>query len=249
MIHKIIFFILLISNFLYAKTINIAVAANVSYAIDEIKSEFNKLYPNIKVNITLGSTGKLTAQISHGAPYDMLMGANMMYPQALYKNKIAITKPVVYAQGGLAYFSIKDIDFSNGIEFLKNSNIKKIAIANPKTAPYGKAAIQSMKSANIYNDIRPKLIFAESISQAVSYAITSLDIGIIAKSSLYSKKMKKYKKDINWKEVNPKFYTPINQGIVILKNSNNSKEINDFYNFILSKQAKEIFKKYGYLIP
>jgi molybdate transport system substrate-binding protein len=249
MIHKIIFFILLISNFLYAKTINIAVAANVSYAIDEIKSEFNKLYPNIKVNITLGSTGKLTAQISHGAPYDMLMGANMMYPQALYKNKIAITKPVVYAQGGLAYFSIKNIDFSNGIDFLKNDNIKKIAIANPKTAPYGKAAIQSMKSANIYSDIRSKLIFAESISQAVSYAITSLDIGIIAKSSLYSKKMKKYKKDINWKEVNPKFYTPINQGIVILKNSNNSKEINDFYNFILSNQAKEIFKKYGYLIP
>jgi molybdate transport system substrate-binding protein len=249
MIHKIIFFILLISNFLYAKTINIAVAANVSYAIDEIKSEFNKLYPNIKVNITLGSTGKLTAQISHGAPYDMLMGANMMYPQALYKNKIAITKPVVYAQGGLAYFSIKNIDFSNGIDFLKNDNIKKIAIANPKTAPYGKAAIQSMKSANIYSDIRPKLIFAESISQAVSYAITSVDIGIIAKSSLYSQKMKKYKKDINWKEVNPKLYTPINQGIVILKNSNNSKEINDFYNFILSNQAKEIFKKYGYLIP
>jgi molybdate transport system substrate-binding protein len=249
MIHKIIFFILLISNFLYAKTINIAVAANVSYAIDEIKSEFNKLYPNIKVNITLGSTGKLTAQISHGAPYDMLMGANMMYPQALYKNKIAITKPVVYAQGGLAYFSIKNIDFSNGIDFLKNDNIKKIAIANPKTAPYGKAAIQSMKSANIYSDIRSKLIFAESISQAVSYAITSVDIGIIAKSSLYSQKMKKYKKDINWKEVNPKLYTPINQGIVILKNSNNSKEINDFYNFILSNQAQEIFKKYGYLIP
>jgi molybdate transport system substrate-binding protein len=249
MIHKIIFFILLISNFLYAKTINIAVAANVSYAIDEIKSEFNKLYPNIKVNITLGSTGKLTAQISHGAPYDMLMGANMMYPQALYKNKIAITKPVVYAQGGLAYFSIKNIDFSNGIDFLKNDNIKKIAIANPKTAPYGKAAIQSMKSANIYSDIRSKLIFAESISQAVSYAITSVDIGIIAKSSLYSQKMKKYKKDINWKEVNPKLYTPINQGIVILKNSNNSKEINDFYNFILSNQAQDIFKKYGYLIP
>jgi molybdate transport system substrate-binding protein len=249
MIHKIIFFILLISNFLYAKTINIAVAANVSYAIDEIKSEFNKLYPNIKVNITLGSTGKLTAQISHGAPYDMLMGANMMYPQALYKNKIAITKPVVYAQGGLAYFSIKNIDFSNGIDFLKNDNIKKIAIANPKTAPYGKAAIQSMKSANIYSDIRSKLIFAESISQAVSYAITSVDIGIIAKSSLYSQKMKKYKKDINWKEVNPKLYIPINQGIVILKNSNNSKEINDFYNFILSNQAQEIFKKYGYLIP
>jgi molybdate transport system substrate-binding protein len=249
MIHKIIFFILLISNFLYAKTINIAVAANVSYAIDELKLEFNKLYPNIKVNITLGSTGKLTAQISHGAPYDMLMGANMMYPQALYKNKIAITKPVVYAQGGLAYFSIKNIDFSNGIDFLKNDNIKKIAIANPKTAPYGKAAIQSMKSANIYSDIRSKLIFAESISQAVSYAITSVDIGIIAKSSLYSQKMKKYKKDINWKEVNPKLYTPINQGIVILKNSNNSKEINDFYNFILSNQAQDIFKKYGYLIP
>ena len=246
---KLLITVLLLSIYSMAGTINIAVAANVSYAIDDLKEEFNKLYPDTKVKVTIGSSGKLTAQIKNGAPYQLFMSANMKYPEALYEDEIAVTKPMIYAQGGIALLSNKKQDFEKGIKLLKDKKISKIAIANPKSAPYGKAAVEAMKNSGVYNDIKRKLVYAESISQTVSYTVTATDIGVIAKSSLYSPKMAKFKKGINWSEVDPKLYTPINQGIVIVKEGKNNAEVEAFYNFILSKKAKKIFENFGYLVP
>ena len=240
--------ILCLTISLNAGDIKIAVAANVSYAIDELKKEFNKLYPNIKVKVTLGGSGKLTAQIHNGAPYQLFMSANMKYPNALYADKIAVTKPVVYAQGSLAYLSIKDIDFSKGINLVENDNIKRIAIANPKTAPYGQATVEALKNAKLYNIIKKKFIYGESIAQTVSYTVTATDLGFIAKSALFSPKMIQYKKGINWAEVDPKLYTPINQGLVILKNGKSNSEVKAFYDFMLSDKAKKILIDFGYLV-
>lgn len=249
MFKKVLVGSLLFTSFLFSSTINIAVAANVSYAIDDLKKEFNKQYPKTKVRVTLGSSGKLTAQIKNGAPYTLFMSANMNYPQYLYKEGIAITKPVIYAKGGLAILSNKKQDFTQGIKLVENKKIKKIAVANPKTAPYGIATVQALKNAGVYEKIKSKFIYGESISQTVSYAVTAADIGFIAKSSLYSPRMSKYKKGINWVEVDPTLYTPISQGIVILKNGKNNSEVDAFYRFILSQKAKEILKKFGYLVP
>jgi len=243
---KLFLFFILSATFLNAGTINIAVAANVSYAIDELIAEFNKTHKDTKVRVTLGSSGKLTTQIKHGAPYHLFMAANMKFPQSLYDDKIAKDAPVIYALGSLAILSKEAKDMSKGIELLKSDEIYKIAIANPKTAPYGTAAMQAFKSAGIYADIKDKLIFGESISQTVSFAITAADIGLIAKSSLYSKTMLKYKENKNWVEVDAKLYTPIEQGIVMIEDNKDTKA---FYDFILSDSAKNIFKKYGYLLP
>ncbi|UFH58966.1 molybdate ABC transporter substrate-binding protein [Sulfurovum mangrovi] len=234
---------------LSAGEIKIAVAANVSYAIDDLKKEFNALYPETKVQVTLGSSGKLTAQIKNGAPYQLFMAANMKYPEALYKDGIAVTRPLVYAQGSLAYLSSKPQDFTKGIALIKDATINKIAIANPKTAPYGKAAVEAMKNGGVLADVEKKFVFAESISQTVSYAVTAADIGFIAKSSLYSPKMAHYKEGVNWSDVDTKLYTPINQGIVVLKNGEKSNEVAAFYTFMLSAKAKEILQAYGYLVP
>ena len=249
MLKKTLLISLLIGSSLFGGVIKIAVAANVSYAIEDLKKEFNRLHPDTKVLVTLGSSGKLTAQIKHGAPYQLFMSANMKYPQALYKDSIATTKPLIYAQGALAYLSSKKQDFSRGIKLLSSNQISKIAIANPKTAPYGKAAFEALKNAGVLEKIKKKFVYAESISQTVSYTIIAADIGIIAKSSLYSTKMSKYKKDINWAELDSKLYTPIDQGIVILKNGKDKSEVEAFYHFILSDKAKEIFKNFGYCVP
>lgn len=235
------------ANTLLAGSINIAVAANVSYAIDELISEFNKTQPDTKVQVTLGSSGKLTAQIKNGSPYEMFMAANMDYPKALYQENIAITKPFIYAQGSLAMLSDRKQDFSQGIALIKSNKIEKIAIANPKTAPYGIAAVEAMKNAGYYTEIENKFVYAESISQTVAYTVTAADMGFIAKSSMYSSKMQQYKKGEQWEEVDPKLYTPIDQGVVMLKGG--SKEAREFYDFIISDEAKTIFQKYGYLVP
>jgi len=245
---KLLTSLLLIVSSLTAGEITIAVAANVSYAIDDLKAEFAKSHPDTQVRVILGSSGKLTAQIKNGAPYGLFMSANMAYPEALYRDKLALTQPTVYAEGTLACFSAKPTDFSEGIALLTHQVIKKIAIANPKTAPYGKAAVEAMQHAGIYDIVKPKLIYAESISQTVAYSVTAADIGLIAASSLYSPNMRQYKEAANWILVDPGLYTPIKQGIVLLKGGANDKAYRDFYDFILSKDAKRIFKKYGYRV-
>ncbi len=245
---KLLFTFLILSFPLIAQTITIAVAANVSYAIEELKVEFMKRHPDVKVRVALGSSGKLTAQIRNGAPYGLFMSANMKYPQALYKDKIAITTPLVYAKGALALLSVKQRDFSQGINLLKDKSIKKIAVANPKTAPYGIAAKEAMLNAGIYSEVKTKFVYGESISQTISYAVTAAEIWIIAKSSLHSSKMKHFKEKINWISMDISLYKPIQQGIVLLKEAKDIKEYQEFYDFILSQQARAIFMKYGYTI-
>jgi len=239
---------LFILSTLYAGTINIAVAANVSYAIEDLKKEFKKSHPNTKINVILGSSGKLTAQIKNGAPYVLFMSANMRYPKALYRDKIAITKPIVYAEGSLVMLSVKKQNFSQGVKLLLDENIKTIAVANPKTAPYGMVSREALKNAKIYEKLKSKFVYGESISQTVAYTNKAADIGLIAKSALYSSKMSRYKKGVNWVEVNSKYYTPIEQGLVLLKDAKDSSEAKAFYNFLQSDSAKKIFKDFGYMV-
>lgn len=249
MINKTTIVLILLALSLNAKNITVAVAANVSYAINDLITEFNIKNPMTKIDVVLGSSGKLTAQITYGAPYDLFLSANMIYPNNLYKNNYAITKTKIYAKGSLAYFSTKNIDFSKSMKkLLEDKSIKQIAIANPKTAPYGIASFEALKNAKVFESIKSKFVYGESISQTISYSVSATDVGIIAKSSLFSDKMSQYKENINWKEINSNLYTPIEQGIVILKNGKNKEEVKSFYNFIFSKKAKDIFRKYGYLI-
>ena len=245
----VVLLILFCSSFLYAQTITIALAANVSYAMDELQAAFAQKSPNTKLRIIIGGSGKLTAQIKNGAPYDIFMSANMRYPEALYQQHIAITKPRIYAEGALAILSTKPRDLTQGIKIVSDAKIQRIAIANPKTAPYGKATLEALKNAQVYTIAKPKLIFGESIAQTVTYAMTAADIGFIAKSALYSKKMQQFKKDTNWIEVDKNLYTPIAQGIVILKHATANPAAQAFYNFILTQEAQNIFKKYGYNMP
>ncbi len=245
MLQKICFLSLIFVTYLSAK-VNVAVAGNVSYAFNTLKSEFNKLYPNIKIIHTLASSGKLTALIKNGANYDIFMSANMKYPNALYKDGLSITKPIVYAKGSLALFSVNELKFSDGLKVLKQPSIKKIAIANPKTAPYGMASVEVLKNANICEDVKQKFVFGENISATLSYALKASDVGLVALSTLFSPHLKAYKKGVNWVEIDKNLYTPIKQGIILLKNSTNEAKV--FYDFVLSKEAKNIFKSYGYVV-
>lgn len=244
---KIVILLVVLSLGLFAGQINVAVAANVSYAVNDLIKEFNKTHPNTEVLVTLGSSGKFVAQIKNGAPYQLFMSADMQFPQALYNEKIAITKPEMYAQGSLAMLSSKELDFKKGMSLITDASVVKVAVANPKTAPYGAAAVEAIKNAKLYESVESKFVYAESISQVVSYAITAADVGFVAKSSLYDEKMAQYKENVHWISVDSSLYTPIDQGVVILSNAKDNQEVKAFYDFILSPKAKEIFKAYGYM--
>ena len=242
---KILLLVVIVSN-IYASRITVAVASNMIYALPELKKEFYKIHPNIKIREIISGSSKLTSQIKHNAPYDIFMSANMTYPNSLYKENYTIEKPYIYAKGKLALLSYKKHNFSDISKLLKSSQIKRIAIANPKLAPYGKASIEYLKNLKIYEEIKHKFIYAQSVSQTLLYTLNASDIGIVALSSLKSDKLKKYKENINYIKLDNKLYTSISQGIVILKIAKNNNEAKAFYDFILSKKAKEIFIKYGY---
>ena len=228
-----------------AGTIKVAVAANVSYAIEELTTVFEVKHPDIKLEVILGSSGKLTSQIRQGAPFSLFMSANMSYPQALYDEGKATQKPVVYAQGVLAFLSNKKRNPCKEETVLNDEDIKKIAIANPKTAPYGVAAVEALKNAKLYEKHKEKFVYGESVSQTVFYATMAADIGIVAASSLHSPQLSKFREGVHWWELDEELYTPISQGMVMIEKNKDTKA---FYDFILSVEAKEIFKKYGYKI-
>jgi len=234
---------------LQAGTIRIAVAANVSYAIKDLIQTFNTTHPDTKVQVTLGGTGKLTAQIRHGAPYDLLMAADMAYPESLHQEGLATQNPHVYAQGALALLSTHKRDFSSGLKLLLNKEIHKIAIANPKTAPYGKAAFEALQKAGLLERLKPKFVYGESISQTVAHTVTAADIGLIAASSLYSPQMQQYHEGSHWITVPSDLYTPIDQGVVILSSAKDNSEVQAWYDFILSPEAGKILQRYGYSLP
>ncbi len=244
---KFAFTLFLALSYLHANSINIAVASNLSYAIENLVDIFEKEHPQTEVRVTLGSSGKLTTQIIHGAPYGLFMSADMNFPKKLYKKKLTLTKPKLYTQGALVLFSIKNYNFSQGLSLLESDQVKRIAIANPKTAPYGKAAFEALQNAKLQRKLQRKFVYGESISQTLTYSVSAADIGIIAKSALFTPQMRHYQEGKNWIDVDRTLYTPIKQGIVLLKRSKNSPEYRAFYNFILTKVAKEIFQKYGYI--
>lgn len=228
---------------LNATEINVFAAANVSYALNELKIEFARTNPNIKVNLNLGASGALMAQIKNGADAHVFMSADMKFAQDLYDTKFAITEPIIYAQGALALFSVRNIDFSKGIKAVEG--LKALAIALPDTAPYGKASIEALKNAEIFKSVEKNIIFTKSIGEALSSAIAAADAGFIAASAMYDPKMSKYKQGASFILVDPSLYTPIDQGVVLLKDSPAARA---FYEFIRSEKAKEIFRKFGYNI-
>ncbi len=224
-------------------SISIAVAANMQFAMPELTAAF-KEETGIDCKTIVSSSGKLTAQIRQGAPFDLFISADMKYPNEIYKYDLAATPPKVYAYGQLVLWSMQDginVDLKN----LGNPRIRHIAMANPKTAPYGEAAEEVLRKLDFYKSLQPKLVFGESIAQTNQFIITkSAEIGFTAKSAVVSPQLKGKG---SWEIVDPSLYKPILQGAIVIKRKNGAIEAaKKFYNFLSSKKAKDILQTYGY---
>jgi len=240
---------LLFSSYLAnAQTITVAAAANLKYALADIAKEFTK-QSGIQVKIITGASGKLTQQIMSGAPFDALLSADVEYPAKLAKGGFTTTPATVYAYGSLILWSANGADLSKGVAGLANPNIKKIAIANPSTAPYGQEAINALRYYKIDGAVKSKFINGESINQVATYVTTkAVDVGFMAKSIVYAPNMKTVGK---WVEVDPKSYNKIDQAMVGLKNGSPENQIatKKFLKFIMSPKAQMILKNNGYVLP
>ncbi|HZF70460.1 molybdate ABC transporter substrate-binding protein [Sulfuricurvum sp.] len=245
---KIVLASLAFASALAAQTITVAAAANMKYAVTDIAKEFTK-ESGIGVKIITGASGKLTQQIMSGAPYDAFLSADIEFPAKLANGGFTTTPAQVYAYGTLILWSDTGADLSKGVAVVADPSVKKIAIANPKTAPYGTEAMNAMKFYKVADAVASKLITAESISQVGSYVTTkAVDVGFMAKSIVLSPEMKNVGK---WVEVDPKSYNTIDQAMVGLKNGSPENQIaaKKFLRFMSSTKALEILKESGYGLP
>jgi molybdate transport system substrate-binding protein len=235
-------------NAVHAEPLTVAVAANVKFVFDELKAEFKKT-TDIDVNGVFASSGKINAEIKSGAPYDVFMSADMEFPEALYKDGIAVAVPKVYAQGVLVLWTLQPLDLTQGLRVLTYPEVKRVAIANPKLAPYGREAIRALEYFKLRATVEPKLIYGESISQVNQYIDTqAVQIGFTAKSVVLAPQMQGRGK---WIEVPKESHQPIEQGIVLLKHGidTNAASAKRFIEFMSSVKARNILEKFGYLMP
>jgi len=231
-----------------AETLTVAVAPNIKYAFDDLQAEFKK-ETGIDISPVFSSSGKIAAQVRHGAPFDVFMSADMGFPETLYKDGYAAEPPRIYAYGALVLWTMKDLDMGKGVELLKDGTVEKVAVANPRVAPYGREAIKVLKYYRLHEAVEPKLVYGEDVSQTSLYiASRSADIGLTAKSVVVSPEMKGKGK---WIEIKKDSYDPIAQGVVILKHGRETSAVaaQRFHDFLFSPKARAIFERYGYTLP
>ena len=241
-------FAILIATFsLSAQKVNIAAAANLRYALEEIKTAYVKQHPKAKVNITFGASGMLVQQIMNGAMFDFFMAADNEFPVKLKEKGLTTGVMSTYAFGKLAIYSTTlDVD-KIGLKSLKDPSVKKIAIANPETAPYGERSVEFLKNKKLYEQLKTKIVLGENISQTAQFAFTgNAEIGFIALSLALAPEMAGKG---NYYIVPQKLYKPIEQACILIKTPVLNTEAAKFRKFVLSPATKGIWEKFGYSVP
>jgi molybdate transport system substrate-binding protein len=246
-IFLIIIALLSVSN-VFAQPLRVAVAANAQGLIKKLQADFKKR-TGVQTEIILGASGKLTTQILNGAPYDVFLSADTDFPEQLYAKGFGLEKPVTYAMGSLIICGSDQLDIKNWQSLLNKSSVSKVAIANPKTAPYGKAAIESLRFYKLEEKVKSKLVQGESISQVNTYLQTgAVKIGFTTEALLYELPNKA---PLHWARVDPKSYNPIAQSAILLTHAKKGKftEASKFFDYLTSVDARRIINNSGYHLP
>jgi molybdate transport system substrate-binding protein len=236
-----------------ASEVIVAAASDLSAAIKEIAANFEK---NTKhtVKLTLGSSGNFHAQIVNGAPFDVFLSADLSYVRELEKR--ALTEPgstFVYAIGRIVLWVPRNSPVrieTLGMKALLDPQAKRIAIANPDHAPYGRAAVDAMKKAGVYDAVKSKLVFGENISQTAQFAQSgAADLGIVAMSLALTDAMKAQGR--YW-SIPPENYPRMDQGAVLLKQASkagHSDAAKAFLEAVRSESGRAVLKRYGFTLP
>lgn len=234
---------------LAAEDVTIAAASDLNFAFKELTAEYERVTGN-RIKLTLGSSGNFYAQIHNGAPFDLYFSADIGYPRKLEEAGLTVPGSLYrYAVGRIVIWSANEsrLNVSKGFEALRDPHVKKVAIANPKHAPYGRAAVAAMEQAQVYEVVKDRLVLGENISQAAQFIESgACDVGVIALSLALAPTMKS--KGTYW-EVPDSYYPPLEQGAVILKQSKHPDAAKAFLDFLKSRHGQEVMKRYGFTLP
>lgn len=227
-----------------AGPLRIAASANMRNALEDLVVPF-QLAHDQEVQITTASSGQLFSQIQHGAPYDLFLSADTIFPHELHQQGYTSLPPKIYAQGKLILWSMEHLEVAGGLNALKEPIFKKIAMANPETAPYGKAAKEAMINEGVWEEVQAKIVLGESVGQTNHFIFSkAVDAGL---TSLSATKGGESKDKGIFIFINQDLYSPIYQGMALLKRKNgNPAAALRFWNYMYSDTAQSILALHGY---
>jgi len=228
----------------------IAAASNLRFAMHDICQDFQEDNSSIQTKVSYGSSGNFYAQISQGAPFDIFFSADKTYPELLEKEGLTVKESQrVYAVGNIVFWvpEESEVNSDTGLQAVTSPAVKKLAIANPRHAPYGRAAEESLRYYGLWDKIESKLIYGENISQTAQFVYTgAADAGIVALSLAISPKM--LQEGRYW-IIPDESHSDIEQIYVVLRKGKGKKSIRKFLDFIHGEKGGEILSRYGFVIP
>ena len=235
----------------YADTLRVAAAANMQYAFAALQRAF-EVQSGHRVLPSYAASGQLTTQIMHGAPFDVFLSADTDYPAQIERAGLAVQAPQIYAYGKLVLWtrSTQPLpDWSAWLIWLQSTSVRKIAVANPRVAPYGAQAMQVLRQLNLYPLLRNKLVFGESIAQTSQYIDTqAVEVGFSAQAIVAAPDRPRAGQ---WIAVPDTLYQPLAQAVVVLKQGQQTHPmaVAQFLAFLTSNEAGQLLLRYGYQLP
>jgi molybdate transport system substrate-binding protein len=237
------------SAFGQKKEISVAAASDLQPAMTEIAARFER-QTGSKMKLSFGSSGNLFAQVQNGAPYDLFFSADVVYPKKLEATaEIESGSLYQYATGRIVLWVPSDspIDVSKGLNIVADPAVKRLAIANPAHAPYGRAAQAALRKADLWEKVAPKLVMGENIAQTAEFVQSgNADVGIVALSLALSPSMRN---EGRYFEIAQQLYPPLRQAVVILKRAQHKEGAEKFLEFMKTPATKSVLQQYGFAPP
>lgn len=229
--------------------VSIAAASDLVFCLPALNDEFRKIEPAAELKVATGSSGNFLAQIKNGAPYDVFLSADLSYPRALIAAGAAVEKSLTpYAVGRIVLWTMRpDLDPADLAAIARNPRVKKLAIANPAHAPYGRAAQQALEKLGVWAGTQPKLVFGENIAQTAQFVQTgNADAGIVALSLVLAPTLR----DVGrWQEIPPSLYSPLEQAAVLTTHGAANPLAVRYLAFLRTPAARKIFDRFGFRLP
>ncbi|UUA71690.1 molybdate ABC transporter substrate-binding protein [Cellvibrio sp. QJXJ] len=230
-----------------AEKITIAAAADLKFALDELLVEFKQAHPKDEVEVIYGSSGKFHTQIRQGAPFDLYFSADIEFPRLLAKAGFAASEVVPYAVGRIVLWSATQDASQMTLAHLTDPAIKRIAIANPKHAPYGKRAEEALRTQRLWEKVEPKLVYGENIAHTAQFVQTgNAQVGIIALALALNPELAS--KGDYWL-IPDELHAPLEQGFIITKRAEKNELAQQFADYMESKPARQVMTRYGFVLP
>lgn len=247
LIRALLLILCLVANPAGADEIRIAAAADLRFAMDEIIGQFRAQHPNDRIEVSYGSSGKFLSQIQNGAPFDLFFSADIALPRSLVQAGLATGDVQPYATGRLVLWRPR-LDLPPlTLADLTRPDISRIAIANPKHAPYGMRAVEALKSAKVWNTVEGRLVYGENIAQAAQFIQTgNADAGIIALSLAITAE---FTASGRYTLIPADMHSPLEQGFVVLKGARDKPLASAFADFFKTPGVRNTMNRYGFSLP